>query len=208
MRKFLALIVIIAAFLPWFGRMEAQTPYAAGNLVVLRVGDGTAALSSSSTSIYLDEYSTSGSLVQVHPVPVSGANVLTNSGSATSEGQITLSPDSYYLLLAGYNTGPGTASIANTSSSTVNRKLLRIDNSNGYTSQSSGTAYNANNIRSSVSSGTDFWAAGTSSTTGANGIQYFGTGTPGQVSSTITWSIFLTANYTSARDQVLLESTL
>ncbi len=176
----------IAAFLPWSGKMEAQTPYASGNLVVLRVGDGSAALGSSSTAVFLDEYSSSGTFVQAHPLPTTGANVLSNSGSATSEGQITLSPNSYYLLLAGYNTGPGIASIANTLSSAVNRKLLRVDNSDGYTSQTSSTAFNANNIRCGVTNGTDFWAAGTSSTAGTNGIQYFGTGTPSQVSSTIT----------------------
>ncbi len=186
MKRFLALAFFVATFLPWSGRMEAQTPYTTGNLVVLRVGDGSAALGSSSTAIFLDEFSPSGTLVHAHPLPTSGANVLSNSGSATSEGQITLSQDSYYLLLAGYNTGPGTASIANTPSSTVNRKLLRVDNSDGYTSQTSSSAFNANNIRGGVTSGNDFWAAGTSSTAGTNGIQYFGTGTPVQVSSTIT----------------------
>ncbi|MFZ4521347.1 MAG: SdiA-regulated domain-containing protein [Bacteroidales bacterium] len=186
MRRFLALLMLVATFWPWSGRMEAQTPYTTGNLVVLRVGDGIAALSSSSTAIFLDEYSSTGTWVQAHPLPTSGANVFSNSGSATSEGQITLSPDSYYLLLAGYNTGPGLASIANTSSVTVNRKLLRVDNSDGYTLQTSSTAFNANNIRGGVTNGTDFWAAGTSGTAGANGIQYFGTGTPVQVSSTIT----------------------
>jgi len=186
MKKLIALVFFVATFIPWSGRLEAQTPYSTGNLVVLRVGDGSAALGSSSTAVFLDEYSPSGTLVQAHPLPTSGANVLSNSGSATSEGQITLSQDTYYLLLSGYNTGPGTASIANTPSITINRKLLRVDNSDGYTSQTSSSAFNANNIRGGVTSGNDFWAAGTSSTAGTNGIQYFGTGTPAQVSSTIT----------------------
>ena len=186
MKRLLAVLFFVATILPWSGRLEAQTPYSTGNLVVLRVGDGSAALGSSSTAVFLDEYSPSGTLVQAHPLPTSGANVLSNSGSATSEGQITLSQDTYYLLLAGYNTGPGTASIANTPSSTINRKLLRVDNGDGYTAQTSSSAFNANNIRGGVTSGNDFWAAGTSSTAGTNGIQYFGTATPAQVSSTIT----------------------
>ena len=64
-----------------------------GNLVVLRVGDGSSTLSNASTAIFLDEYTTDGTLVQSVDIPTSGENLLTNSGSATSEGQLTLSPD-------------------------------------------------------------------------------------------------------------------
>lgn len=160
--------------------------FTAGNLVVVRLGDGTAALSNASTAIFLDEYSTTGTLVQSITIPTSGDNMITNSGSAGSEGAISLSPDGRYLAIAGYNIAPGTASVNGTASATINRKILRIDKTGGLVSLLSSTAYSANNIRSAVTNGTDYWAGGTGSTAGTNGVQYFGTGTAGQVSSTVT----------------------
>jgi len=155
-----------------------------GNLAILRVGTGSAALTSTSAAIFIDEYNTSGTLVQSVAIPTSGINRLTNSGSATSEGQITLSPDGQYLTLAGYDTIPGISGIVSTTAANVNRKLLRVDNVVNYIPVLSSTAYSGNNIRGGVTTGTDFWASGTSGTSG--GVQYFGTGTPVQVSTTVT----------------------
>src|SRR5437762_199335 len=64
-----------------------------GDLVVVRVGDGTAALSSAATATFLDEYTPGGVLVQTIPLPtaLSGLNQpFTLSGSATSEGFLAL----------------------------------------------------------------------------------------------------------------------
>lgn len=163
------------------------TDFTPGNLVVYRVGDGSAALTNGSTASFLDEYSPSGTLIQSITLPTSGTNMLTNGGTSTSEGQMTLSPDKFYLTFAGYNVAPGTASLSSTVSSTVNRKIMTVD----YTSNIvdvllSSTAYSANNIRGAVKKGNDFWASGTGSTAGTNGIQYFGKGTAGQVTSTST----------------------
>lgn len=177
--SFLAIALVICG-------ATAQSPFTQGNLAVLRVGDGSAALSSASTAIFIDEFTPAGTLVQSVAIPTNGDNVLTNSGTATSEGQLTLSPNGLYLTLAGYNTAPGTASINGTSAAAVNRKLLRVDNGVNYTPILSSTAYNTNNIRGGVTTGDDYWASGTSGTAGANGVQYFGNGTPAQVSSTVT----------------------
>src|SRR5262245_52851483 len=76
-----------------------------GNVVVVRVGDGSATLSNASTAVFLDEYSPSGTLVQtiVMPTAVAGSNnPLTNSGTATSEGYLNLSINGQYLIQAGY----------------------------------------------------------------------------------------------------------
>ncbi|HOJ67149.1 MAG TPA: hypothetical protein PLZ54_09275 [Paludibacteraceae bacterium] len=158
-----------------------------GNLVVLRVGDGSSTLSNASTAIFLDEYTTDGTLVQSVDIPTSGENLLTNSGSATSEGQLTLSPDQSLLALAGYNVEPGTTGVASTDAATVNRKIISVDYTGTVKNALlSATAYNGNNIRGAVTNGVDFWASGTATTVAAGGVQYFGTGTPTQVSSTST----------------------
>lgn len=121
-------------------------------------------------------------MVQTISNPVSGDHTITNSGTATSEG--TLTSNRYNVTFAGYNAAPGTASITGTTSATVNRIIVSYAKNLGITTIKSSTAYSGNNIRSAVRVGADFWAAGNGST-GTNGIQYFGTGTPVQVSATI-----------------------
>ena len=89
--------------------------FTAGDVVVYRVGTGTAALSSSATPVFFDEFDASGKLVQTVALPTaaSGANKpLLASGSASSEGLLTLSGDGSFLLAPGYDTAPGTAKVA------------------------------------------------------------------------------------------------
>src|SRR5690242_589471 len=43
--------------------------FAPGNLVVVRVGTGSGALSSAAAPVFLDEYTPAGSLVQTIPMP-------------------------------------------------------------------------------------------------------------------------------------------
>src|SRR5262245_6238831 len=57
---------------------------APGNLIVFRVGDGVAALTTAAASVFLDEYSPLGTLVQTIPVPNTGATALTVVGSSTT----------------------------------------------------------------------------------------------------------------------------
>lgn len=177
---FLALMLCIST------TVTLATNFTTGNLVVLRVGDGSAALSNASTAIFLEEYTTAGVLVQTIAIPTSGTNMLTASGSATSEGQMTLSTDGYHLTLSGYDKEPGTASIAGTTSATVNRKIISVNYTGNIDNVLvSATAFSGNNFRGAVKKGNDFWGSGNGSA-GNNGIQYFGTGTPVQVTSTVT----------------------
>ncbi len=150
----------------------AAQSFTAGNIVVVRVGDGSGSLTSASTAVFLDEYTTSGTLVQSIAIPTSasGSNApLTLSGSATSEGSIVGSVDKRYLIIAGYGVAPGTASIASTASATVNRVVARIDAtaSMDITTKLS-DASSGNNIRSAATNdGTAFWVAGA-----AGGVRY------------------------------------
>lgn len=149
-----------------------------GNLVVMRVGDGSAALTNAATAVFLEEYTPAGTLVQTLPMPTaaSGANLpITNAGSATSEGFVTQSVDGRYLVSVGYAAPPGTPGIVATASATTQRVIARIaldgtiDTTTGLTD-----AYSASNIRSATSTdGNDFWTAGTGST-GNRGVCYVG----------------------------------
>jgi hypothetical protein len=177
-------------------QLAHASPFTPGNIVVVRVGDGSAPLSSASTAVFLDEYTPGGTLVQTIPLPTaaSGSNSpFTNSGTATSECYLNLSIDGQYLVQGGYGVAPGTASIASTSSSTAPRVIARIG-MNGTIDTSTllngDTSYSGSNIRSATSNdGHEFWTAGTASSSADGGVRYvasLGANTSTQLSSTVT----------------------
>lgn len=160
----------------------AQAQFTPGDLVVLQDGTGSSALTSASTAIFLDEYGTSANgFVSSFSIPSSGTGELVNSGSASSEGQISLSADGQSIVVSGYNTGTGVASIASTSSSSVARGVATVSYNGTYALQyTTSSAFSANNIRSATTDGNgNFWAAGATT-----GIAYLGSGTAATVSTT------------------------
>lgn len=147
------------------GPASAASPFQTGDVAVYRVGTGTGALTSASTAVSIDEYSPTGTLVQSIPMPTaaSGSNKpMTASGTATSEGELTLSANGQYLLATGYDAAPGVASIASTTATADPRVIGRIDTSgNVDTSTALTDADSGNNPRSAVSTdGTSLWLSG------------------------------------------------
>lgn len=144
-----------------------------GNLAVVRVGDGSAALTNAAQAVFLEQYTTAGAPVGTPialPTAASGAQqALTNSGTATSEGLLAASADGRYLTQIGYGAIPGTASIAATTSAAVNRVVARIAlDGTVDTSTALNDAFSGNNPRSVISlDGAQFWAAGAN-----GGIRY------------------------------------
>ncbi len=152
-----------------------------GNLYVVRVGDGSATLTSASTPTFVDEYTKTGTFVQTIAMPItqSGANYpLTNAGSSTSEGFLNQSTNGLYLTLAGYATAPGLAAVPTTAASATPRCVGSIflsgavDTSTTLTdAYGGGGAGNNGNIRSAVSDdGLQFWTSGNS--LNSAGIRY------------------------------------
>src|SRR5207244_738646 len=91
-----ALLLVLANLLP----VKAAATFTPGNLVVVRVGDGSTALGSVATPVFLDEWKTDGTFAQSVPLPtaLNGSNRrLTLSGSATTEGLLTRSSNGRYL---------------------------------------------------------------------------------------------------------------
>jgi hypothetical protein len=150
--------------------------FTAGNIVVYRVGTGLSTLSSAAVSVFLDEYTPAGVLVQsvALPTSVSGSNkILTADGTGVQEGMLTLSFDGQYLVLTGYNAATGTASVGGTPSTIVSRTVgtVRYDKvintTTSLTDLSSGAG-----VTSAVSvDGTRFWAVGTGNLSGNGGIR-------------------------------------
>jgi hypothetical protein len=99
---------------------DVPAAFTPGDLVIYRVGDGSAALANNGTAVFLDEYSPGGTLIQSIVVPTS---TLVATGSATTEGGIDLSQDGSHLIFTGFNA----ALSATTQVGTVNRVIETAD---------------------------------------------------------------------------------
>ncbi|GHJ49090.1 hypothetical protein Cs7R123_64320 [Catellatospora sp. TT07R-123] len=182
-RLAVALLVIPGAATLTASGAAAET--SSGNLVVVRVGDGAAALSSAAAPVFLDEYTPAGALVRTVALPtsVSGSNRrFTVSGSATSEGALALSADGRYLTLGGYDADPGLAGVATSSTATVARVAARVDGAGAVDTTTAITdAFSGANIRGVVSDdGSRVWAVGSS---GGVRLATVGAGTTTQINS-------------------------
>lgn len=166
---------------------RAANPFTGGDLVVYQVGDGSATLTSSSTPVFLDDYSVTGTLNNALEMPIAASgsnNPLSASGTATSEGGLTLSTDGTTLVVTGYDSAPGTASIAGTATTAVPREVGLVNVNGNINTATTTTEFNANNIRSAVTDGTNVWMAGANSGVIEEPIGGSGAGTV--VSSTVT----------------------
>jgi hypothetical protein len=164
----LATSVAIGVAAPAF----AATPFTPGDIVVYRVGAGTTSLSSAGTAVFLDEYSTTGALVQSIAVPPTAtlpSHPLVASGTATSEGLLTLSADGRFLVATGYDAAVAASGVGSSSSSSVPRVVATVDgNATINTTTALTDAASGNNFRSATSSdGNSIWVTG-----GAGGVRY------------------------------------
>jgi hypothetical protein len=169
--------------------LSQAAPITPGNIVVLRVGTGAAALSSAGTAMFLDEFTPTGTPVQSIPVPTttSGANLrMVMNGTSTAEGGLTISPDGRYVAFGGYDAATGTASISTTATATVNRVVGVLDLTTGTIDSSTRftTAFSGQSLRGALTDGTNVWAVG--GTSGVQATTLGGAGTGTQLSTTPT----------------------
>ena len=175
---------------------SAFAQFAGGNLVVSVVdsGDPAKAPTNVATKVRLVAYTRvngrdvlpTGQFYDL-PTVLAGLNHrLTNSGSASSEGQVTLSDDGKYLLVAGYDADLGTTGIAATDAATVNRVIGRIDWTLPQataidTTTALNNVFSGNNIRGAASpDGQTFYLSGSGGTQGGVALATLGatTATP------------------------------
>jgi hypothetical protein len=172
----LTAISIAAAFTVGTASAASSAPFGLGNVVVCRVGSGTGSLVNTGNPVFLDEFNSTGALVQTIAMPTSaaGANkALIASGTASSECELTRSADGKFLVVTGYNAAIPTTGLAGTTGTVVNRVIGVIDSSGTVNTSTALTDFaTGNNPRSAVSSnGTDLWVAG-----GAGGVRYITVG--------------------------------
>ena len=159
-----------------FASMASAAAITPGDIVVYRVGDGGTALAGTTSAVFVDEYTPSGTLVQsiAMPTAIAGSSLaLTGVGNANSEGFVTQSADGRFLALTGYNVATGqTSATANAATKTialVNIGSGAVDTTTGITDVGTSTARGAFTI-----DGTTDYYAGSS-----GGFRYTTTGTNG-----------------------------
>jgi hypothetical protein len=172
----IALALLFAGLLT----MDASAQFTKGNLVVVQMGDGSAALSSASTPVFLSEYTTEGSLVQKITIPSTGSSPrLTVTGNSGSEGHLIQSTDGHYLTIAGYDTVSGAASFA---LAATKRAIARIDASGNVDLTTELTDGSTAAVRAAVmDNNSNTWMA--TSSVGIRYKQFGSVGTSTQLSS-------------------------
>jgi hypothetical protein len=171
MKKKIFFLVVLSCMIVMVG--SAQTPFGGGNIVVVRIGDGSAALTTAAHPVFLDEYTSMGAFVRSIPMPTAdaGANniytlpALQDVGATPlSYGALTLSPDRKHLACSGYDAPVGSASGDILLGSLFDRTIAIVDhNGNVNTSTHLSSApppvgHDISNTYSAVTSnGTDIW---------------------------------------------------
>lgn len=146
------------------------SPLTPGNLSVVRVGNGTDPLVNTGNVFFLDEYTKTGTFVQSIAITGTGAAGLQLSGTATSEGALSLAGNGQSLVFAGYNPGAtgftGTGSLSSRTAAQAPRAFGSVDLNGTYAFGSTFAGnYSGGNVRGASSNGTgDTW--GTGSNTG------------------------------------------
>lgn len=137
-------------------------PVTPGNVVVVRVGDGSAAVSNAATAVNLVEYTPAGVEVQTIALATTGDNAFTVQGTATTEGFPNVSTDGKYILLTGYAAPVGTATPA--TNSNLARAIARVAIATGTVDVSTridnSILQSGTSIRGAVSdNGSRFWVS-------------------------------------------------
>lgn len=154
-------------------------PLSAGNLMIFRVGNGTAALSGNGNPVFLDEYTPAGNLVQSITTGVFA------SATSTTDNFLSMSADGRYVMFTGYATS-GSSGIATISATQNNTRVVGRLGRDGTVQltplegdKSANAYFSGNTLRGAVSlDGSQFWTAGASS-----GVRYgtWGSGTTSAV---------------------------
>ncbi len=143
------------------------TASARAALVVERVGDGTTLLDSSAKPVFLDFFSTDGTLTtslsvrHVSPRPKTAPFNLMESGNSPSDGFMTRSVNGQYLSLPGYNGVDGETNITSSFSDVVLRTFGLVRSASAVDTWRALPVFDGSNFRSLVSvDGGSFWAGG------------------------------------------------
>jgi hypothetical protein len=133
-------------------------------------------LTNISAEVFVDEYTTNGSLVQTISIPTNGASAVVASGNAVAEAALTRSPNGRWITFTGYHGPIGVTNIPGSLSTQYPRAIATMDVFGNFKIVAANTNYfSALSIRGGASDGTNnFWGVGALSAGGAGGLNYYG----------------------------------
>jgi hypothetical protein len=167
------------------GQLQAAFSLTKGNLYVYQIGDGNTNGYGSTTAaapIYIDQFSTNGSLLNQVELPTNGAVTVIASLNSATEGSLSLAPAGNALLCMGYtNNGCfpiGSASVNNSGSDTNTRSILSVTANGTFYAVSGNTNFYKRSAGAGRGAATDgngnYWAIG-SAPSPSGGLNYYGT---------------------------------
>jgi hypothetical protein len=187
-------LLLLAGSLLSAGQLQAQISITGGDLYVYQAGDGvTVAGSGVGAPVYLDQFDTlqsadggtaNGFIAQtaLPTTPVSDGGSFLTQGQGQQDGQLSYNADADVLVFGGYS---GTAVNASINNPAANRDIGQVSSSGVFSfAIQNANEYGGNNtsgglLRSAVTDGSgNYWASGTASSGGLQGVWYYGTGTP------------------------------
>lgn len=151
----------------------SQAQFSPGRLVVLQAGDGSSALSGYGNPIVFREFSFSGSLGYSMSLPSTGSTALVIRGSASSEGYLSLSADTNFLVAGAYLQAlPNSSALNSAAASSINRGIALVDGNGVYHLAGIGASSFANgDLRAATASNSlNLWGSSSS-----QGTSYYGT---------------------------------
>lgn len=152
-------------------KLGAQS-FTPGNLSVLQVNGTTSAASQVQICEYDPITHNQVSPVNSWQLPSTGSgNLLTLSGSAGSDGNMTLDSERTHLIIPGYNAASATSNVV--SGSGANRIIASFDPAGDYSFVANvpqTQAFNGNNFRSATGAGSRYYGVGAGSG-GTNGVR-------------------------------------
>ncbi|MCX7004319.1 MAG: hypothetical protein NTV22_13745 [bacterium] len=159
MNKILTLTVAVVCS----ALISAAASFTAGNLAVLRIGDGVNPLVNSNGAVSILEVAPAGGVVQTIAIDSStNGNGINISGNATSEGQLVADTSKTALSFGGYWILGGSGSLSGRSSANAPRVWGKVANDGTYTAGGTATFYNVGttkNIRAVALNGADAYGA-------------------------------------------------
>jgi len=162
----IARVALAAATLGGVTSVALAGAFTANNVVVLRIGDGTTALSNIAPSpVFLDEYTPTGTFVQTIALPAANFGL---PGNESAIGALALSTDGQYLTFGVYDTTstpivPTAGNITTSNPAVHPRVIVRVDAA-GNVDTSTQITDGFNRFASVITDdGTRFWATGNDS---------------------------------------------
>ena len=190
-------IVLLASSLIAVCQLQAQISITGGDLYVFQAGNGvTAAGSGVGAPAFIDQFNTSvqsgnGFIAQtvLPTTPASAGGNFLSQGQGQQDGQISYNATATVLVFGGYS---GTAVNASMNSPTAaNRDIGKVNASGAFSfAAQNSTAYGGNNtsgglLRGATTDGSgNYWASGSASSGGLQGIWYYGSGTAAALTGT------------------------